>query len=235
MEITEEQLMAYADGALDAQQRSIVEQALAAQPELGARLLQRHRALRTSLSNAYDPVLMEAIPARLLAAKHPERKPGRTVRSWASPVWLAAAASVLLGVALGWRLPRGDGGQLLQMRPGSMVAQGSLAAALSTQLAARQTGSEPIHVGISYRDRQGNYCRTFSTTGARSLAGLACRTPDSWQVQMLSTVEQGGEGSYRAAATSLPPEILNRVQADIDGAALDASQEAAAASSHWRP
>ena len=29
MEITEEQLMAYADGALDAQQRSIVEQALA--------------------------------------------------------------------------------------------------------------------------------------------------------------------------------------------------------------
>ena len=254
MEITEEQLMGYVDSALDEQQRADVERAVAADPDLAAHV-QRLRALQERLRSAYDPVLEEGIPARLLAASRaPDinvarasssvadlaaRRATRTVTpaasSWRSPGWLAAAASVLLGIALGWWLPHGDAGQLVQIQGSTAVAQGTLAAALSTQLAGRQTGGEPVRIGISYRDRQGHYCRTFATAGPQALAGLACRSQqETWRVQLLATVNQSGEGEYRTAATSMPPEILNRVQTDISGAALDTAQESAAVRSHWQ-
>ena len=254
MEITEEQLTGYVDGALDEQQRADVERALAADPALAARV-HRHRALQERLRSAYDSVLEEVIPARLLAASRmPEinvarvssavadlaaRRATRTATPaasiWRPAGWLAAAASVLLGIALGWWLPHGDGGQLVQVRGSTAVAQGILAAALSTQRAERQTGGEPVQIGISYRDRQGHYCRTFATAGAQALAGLACRSQQqTWLVQLLATANQRGGGEYRTAATNMPPEILDRVQADISGAALDSVQEAAAVRSHWQ-
>ena len=62
--ITDEQLMAYADGELDAPMREVVEAALAADPALVSRLA-AHEALRERLRGAFAAELDEPVPARL--------------------------------------------------------------------------------------------------------------------------------------------------------------------------
>lgn len=259
MEVTEEVLAAYADGELDGARRSEVERALAANPALAARL-QRYRALQERLRGAYDDVLNEPVPARMiealragtavgdagstgagriaevadLAAHRAAAARSRATGAQRSPVWLTAAASVLLGLALGYSLPHRDGAPILQVHDGHLTAQGTLAAALDTQLAAQQSRTETVQVGLSFRNSQGDYCRTFATGGATALAGLACRTHDAWQLRLLTGDDHQPARGFRTAASGIPPAVLARVQAEIDGEPLDAAQEAAAAKAHWR-
>jgi anti-sigma factor RsiW len=67
MSITEETLMAYADGELDDIGRSAVEQAMLHDPALATKVAQ-HQALRCAVFDAFHPVVEEAIPARLQAS-----------------------------------------------------------------------------------------------------------------------------------------------------------------------
>src|SRR5689334_9460733 len=67
MTIPDETLMAYADGELEPAQRAEVEAAIAADPQLAARV-EQHRALRRKLNAAYDPILMETVPDALVAS-----------------------------------------------------------------------------------------------------------------------------------------------------------------------
>ncbi|MBC7983706.1 MAG: zf-HC2 domain-containing protein, partial [Candidatus Obscuribacterales bacterium] len=67
MNITDEMLMAYADGELDVATRAEIERAIAANSEL-AKQVAGHRALRIQLNNTFDSVLAEAVPARLNTA-----------------------------------------------------------------------------------------------------------------------------------------------------------------------
>ncbi|HEU4625592.1 MAG TPA: hypothetical protein VFS52_12545 [Steroidobacteraceae bacterium] len=71
MIITEELLMAYADGELagpeHAADRTRIEAALRADPQI-ARRIESHRALRRELSASFDRVLDEPVPARLAGA-----------------------------------------------------------------------------------------------------------------------------------------------------------------------
>jgi anti-sigma factor RsiW len=94
-------LNAYADGLLAPERIALVEGALARDPELSARV-EAFRMQSASLREALDPVLAEPIPERLLAAAAPpasfERSRGRR---WGMPA-LAAAATLILGVGLGW-------------------------------------------------------------------------------------------------------------------------------------
>jgi hypothetical protein len=69
--ITEELLMAYADGELDgaehAADRARIEAAMRADPDVAQRI-ESHRALRQQLSATFDRVLDEPVPDRLIAA-----------------------------------------------------------------------------------------------------------------------------------------------------------------------
>lgn len=251
VEITEEMLATYADGELDAARRADVERALAANPNLAARLA-RYQALQQRLRGAYDSVLGEPVPARMtdtlrahatapaaapvadLAAYRASATQPRALSGRRSTAWLAAAASVLLGLALGYSLPHRDGTQMLQVRDGKLVAQGTLAAALDTQLAALQSRTETVQVGLSFRNVQGSYCRTFATGNGAALAGLACHVNDGWQLRLLSGGDRQSSGAYRTAASGIPAPVLAQVQAEIAGEPLDAAQEAAAAKARWR-
>ena len=99
--VSDHDLNAFVDGQLAPEQVSIVEAALARNPELAARVAD-YRAQGRSLRDALDPVLDETIPDRLLAAAATGRAgaSGRA-RRWAGPA-LAAAAMLVLGVGLGW-------------------------------------------------------------------------------------------------------------------------------------
>src|SRR5258706_4472125 len=67
MTISDETLMAYADGELDAAARAAVESAMREDPQIEARVA-AHRTLRRKVLEAYSAELSEDVPERLLAA-----------------------------------------------------------------------------------------------------------------------------------------------------------------------
>ena len=92
---------AYVDGQLAPDRVALVESALDRDPELAARVADI-RAQNAALRDALDPVLAEPIPDRLLAAAATRRRGRRSrMRRWSLPA-LAAAATLVIGVALGW-------------------------------------------------------------------------------------------------------------------------------------
>jgi anti-sigma factor RsiW len=101
---SDDDLNAYADNQLSAERASRVAAAVERDPVLSARItaIRRHN---TQLRDAMDPWLAEALPRELIAAATARR----VRRSRLSPAWpaLAAAASLALGVAIGW-LVRGE-------------------------------------------------------------------------------------------------------------------------------
>ncbi len=98
--VTDADVNAYVDGQLAPSRAPAVEDALARDPALAARVADL-RGQNAALRDALDPWLADALPPRLVAAAAgpaPERR--RT------PAWLgmavAAAASLVVGVSVGW-------------------------------------------------------------------------------------------------------------------------------------
>jgi hypothetical protein len=242
----DEVLMAYADDELDARTRAAVEAAMASDPEIARRIAQ-HKALRRRLHSAFNRVLDEPVPARLLRVVRNDpagpRKgnvvalPRRRAARWGWPQWSAIAASLIVGVIVG-RLAlissRASGPIL--MRGGRVLASGALAAALSDRLAADQSPADAVRIGVSFRSKSGEYCRTFAVAAPAALAGVACRAADAWHVRVLARTQAQGSGSaaYRQAGSSMPPSVIAAVGNLIAGEPLDAHAEAAARRQHWR-
>jgi len=234
---SDETLMAYADGELDATTRAAVEAAMAADPAVAQRVA-RHLELRRRLSGAFVSVLEEPVPGRLLAAARalpsappvtPARRAPVPRRSWLE--WGALAATLVLGVLLGaWWLQRPGGD--LGLRDGQLIAAGQLAQSLSQQLASTQPRDARLRVGISFRSRAGSYCRTFVLRDPSELAGLACREPDGWRIRVFEAVA-AAHGTYRQAGSGLPPPVVAAVDELIEGEPLDARAEAAARDRGW--
>jgi hypothetical protein len=242
MTFDDETLMAYADGELDAAARAAVEAAIAADAALAQRVA-RHRELRGRLHAAYEPVLNEPLPERLLESARGLGRAGNVVplRSrpaprWSWPQWGAIAASLAVGVLSGALLLRpGSGSGPIVTRNGQMLASGVLSSALSNQLASTQPPDAPVHIGVSFRTGDGTYCRTFALRERQALAGLACHERGSWQLQVLARSEAGGNagGAYRPAASALPPAVARTLETMIAGEPLDAGAEAAARTRNW--
>ena len=226
----DEMLMAYADGELDAAARDEVEAAIAADPALRARV-EAHRELRRQVLGAYAGAAEEPVPDRLVAMLQPApvidlaaARTRRTPRVWpAWSNWAAIAATLVVGVLAG-RMT--EPSPPIAARGGALVAQGELARTLDTELA-----SVSGAVGLSFRNRDGDYCRTFRSGG---VAGLACRDADGWGVRMATTAGPAVAGDYRMAGSETPTEVLRAVEATIAGAPLDAAAEAAARARGWR-
>lgn len=238
---SDEMLMAYADGELDLVARAEIEAAMARDPEV-ARAVERHRSLAARVRSAYGGVLEEPVPERLaglvaepgaalvegLAARRGARR--IAVGRWQLPPWAAVAASIAIGILLGVLVTRAP------VRPyeevdGAFVARGALDEALSHQLAsAPETGG--FSIGISFKDRDGDYCRTFHMHREASVSGLACRSGNAWKLEVLAAApEQGGE---LRPASAMPMAVLHAVDAAIDGEPLDVAAEAAARDAGWR-
>jgi hypothetical protein len=236
-------LMAYADGEIDAATALQVETAANVDPQLAARIAE-HVALRERVRQAYVKVVDEPVPDHLLAmlgastsqpapvsldARRAQLAARIPARRWSWPEWSAMAASLVLGAFATLFLSRP---QPLGVREGALVAQGALASALSAQLASTQTGSEPVQIGLSFRKRDGTYCRTFQFA---TTAGLACRQATDWRVEAVSAAAAIPAGkTFRTAAATLPPALLAAVEGTIDGDAFDAEGERAARGGGWQ-
>lgn len=222
----EERLIAYLDGELSAAERTAFEAELAADPALAAQA-ELHEALAARVAATYAPVVDEPVPPRLVAMARAANERGKP---WASlPRWAAMAACLVVGVAAGrafW--PQGAS---LAMHGQALVAQGGLEQALTRQLA-----SDPgaIRVGLSFRARDGRYCRTFQSPGDH-LAGLACRGEGRWVAETTTAWNAQAQPDYRTAASATPPAVLAAVDAMIAGEALDLGGERAARDRGWKP
>jgi anti-sigma factor RsiW len=101
-ELSDNDLSAYADRQLSSEREAEVAAVLAADAVLAARVA-GICAQNAALRDALDPVLAEPIPDRLLdAARPPDLRAGRRAAPrWLAPVF-AAAATLVLGLAVGW-------------------------------------------------------------------------------------------------------------------------------------
>ena len=243
-------LMAYADGELEPGPRGELERAMAADASLRDRVAAL-QAQRERLKAAYAPVLDEPMPDRLSAllevpapvptparaaagvvsldAARAARNPRRALGSGAQ--WGGMAASVVLGVLIGTNLTRGGADPSIAVQNGQLVAGGAIGQALSTQLASEPTAGAPVAVQLSFVDKDGSFCRSFSTD---AVAGVACRQGDAWAVQTLVAAERQTAGPMRQAASTLPRAVLDAVDQRIDGSALDASREKQARDRGWQ-
>jgi len=151
----------------------------------------------------------------------------------ARPRWGALAASLAVGVlagALGWQAFDNAGQAPFARRGGAMVAQGELADALSQRLAAEPAHADAVRLGVSFRDRDGAYCRSFmlGTTG-----GFACRQGGEWRIPVMAQAEQEQVGAYRQAGSAMPAAVLDAIDQRIAGGTLDAPAERAARDRGW--
>lgn len=250
MKVSEETLMAYVDGELDAEGVAVVEQAMREDPAL-ATAVDAQRGLRQRLQQAYAPVLDEPMPERLLAAVNAgaanetpatdatvvplraSRDTRTPRRGWHWPEWTALAASLAIGVLVApWLRPDAPPA-LLEMSGDGLVARAGLAHALDNRLASEGAGPGPVSVGLSFRARDGHYCRTFVLAPPRAVAGLACREGDGWRVSALGEARPAG-GELRLASAPLPPAVLSEVDARLQGDPLDAAGERDAREAGWR-
>jgi hypothetical protein len=252
MKVSDEILMAYVDGEVDDQTRAAVETAMQADANVAQRVA-RQQALRQQLRGEFDGVLHEPVPERLTRtartapvasptssvtdlSRARNEKRDRTPRRWSLPQWSAMAASLVLGVFVGQAILRSPASSPIVARDGRLVAQDSLAEALSNQLASDQAAKAPVQVGLSFRSKTGEFCRTFVWREGDGLAGLACREGEIWQIETAVPNETlaAGNGSYQMAGAELPLAVLQAVEGRIDGEPLDASGEAAARQKGWR-
>jgi hypothetical protein len=258
MNISDELVMAYADGELDAPERAsdraAVEAAMQSNPDI-ARRVEQHRALRRRLSATFDRVLDEPVPDHLIAAvrgtssarsaavssldrarAQRAEKSGSRGSRWSLPQWAAIAASIIVGVLLGhFALTSREPG-LIASQNGQLVAQADLANALSNQLASDQPATAPVQIGTSFKSKTGNYCRTFVLHDGDALAGLACRDGAQWTINALARAEPASNtsGGYRQASSEIPDTIRAQVESQIVGDGLDSSGEAQAKANGWK-
>lgn len=137
--IDDDALHAWVDGQLPDARRAQVDEAIARDPELAARVA-HWRAQNALLREGMDAWLDEPIPARLIdaAAGRPR------VQAWRS--WAAVAATLVIGIALGW-----SGRELTLARDGiptTFAREAAFAHAIYTADARR-----PVEVAAS--DTQG--------------------------------------------------------------------------------
>ena len=231
MSIADDELMAYADGELDPQRRSVIELALRNDARLAERV-REHQAMRARVRAAFDDELTEPMPAGVLGAlearQHAEAS---NDASWGWRRWGGIAASLAIGLLIGRTLP--PSGAPIDWQTNEVVAGGALERALSTQLASAATEITPVRVPISFIDRSGRYCRAFR---ADRQAGVACRSEDRWVVQALvvDTPASAASGGLRQAASALPSMLLNEIDTRIAGVPLNGAQETSARESGWR-
>jgi hypothetical protein len=247
----EETVMAYADGQLDATRSAELAAAAEHDPAL-ARRIERHRALRARVSGAFANVLDQPLPERLLAAargktakdavsnaaprgevlQFPTRGARMPGTPWRGREWGAMAASVLLGVVISWKVFAPAEQEFLAAKGGALVASGPLAAALDQQLASLQQPQDRVLIGVTFKARDGSYCRSFTVRAIRT-AGLACRVDADWQVAVTAAADAPA-GDLRQAA-SMPPAVLEVIEARLAAQALDAAGEENARRSGWDP
>ncbi|WP_439471867.1 hypothetical protein [Brevundimonas sp.] len=235
----DETLMRRVDGELTPEQGAAIDAAAAADPALADRIAVL-RSLRTLTREAFpaapDP-RDDALAALIAGPAAPVRGgPSWTARLKAAfapsllPVWGAGvAAAFVLGLMVGG--PGEPPGFVVG--PQGQIADASLTRVLDQRLAGQGADADGRAVGLTFKDGEGRWCRTFSA-GDAGVAGLACRSHDRWSVQALAPFSGAGPDAIRTASADIPAAVLAAVDAAQAGDTLDPVAEARARDEGWK-
>ena len=223
-EVSDEMLMALADGEMEDADAMALRARIARDSALAA----RYAVFADTREALRDAFVQGPVPGRLVAAVHAvsaaqddaaprvvEMRSRRLIRA----VWpMALAASLVVGVGIGWGLRDAP-----PSAPGLQEVAEALAG-VSTGETADVAGLGTARVLGTFETERG-LCRLIvAEAGPTRL--VACQTPEGWQVA-LSVSDGGGEG-YRAAS-GVGTEMIDRfLDALGAGAALDPVAEAEA-------
>lgn len=221
MELNDEVLSAYLDGALDEAARARVEAALDADP--GARL--RLESMRQA-----DQALRNALPLRSgdrFEATLVEQLVGRQGAVAPRRAWLPwAVAASLAGLIVGYLLPRMDAGR----------DQGVLDRALVRALDSQRSGAGVVdgaQVLLSFQAGDGRYCRLFRAGDADAMGeGLACRDGAVWKLLAWDASAPESVDGFRTAGASA---LVDGAMVGLGGKpAMNADEEGALIKAGWR-
>jgi hypothetical protein len=236
--VEDEKFFAWLDGELPPGEAARIEAEVAADPRLSL-LAEEHRKMTAGLRRAFGEVETQPVPDRLAGilsqeggkvvnlAEVRERRSHRTPPS----LWVqmgALAATLAIGIVTG-NLLTGGVSSPIGAEGGRLVASAELEEALHARLASMPADSGP-RIGLTFRDKSGTICRTFEE---QATSGLACREGGDWRIRSLYQSPEGQASDYRMASGQ-DPQLMEAVEASIDGEPFDAEQERAAMRQGWR-
>lgn len=239
--IEDDVLMRFIDGELSPREAERIKAAALINPDVAARLdgMRRLRAVaREAFPAAVDPrdqALIRLITAEPAAPRSPLAGFGQALADAFAPrravLWGGLATAAFVGgVLLGPYFSESD--RSLAVGAGGALVDADIVRVLDTRVAADGADGDGRSVGLTFRNDEGRWCRTFRADGAM-LAGLACRQQDGWMMRVLAPTE-GAPGEVRTAGADTPDAVLAAVDAAISGDTLDAAAEARARDSGWR-
>ena len=233
MDLDRELLNKFVDGELSPSETERVAMQLARQPQWNA-YVEQQEAVRQTLRSGFVK-LDHPLPERLVktAREAPVSRQWllrRGLRFDFSWRWLGGLGTALAaGLVIGFMVqPQKD---LVLGPSGQLVARGDLGQILSRRLASENPAGAQMRVGLSFRNRKGQDCRTF-TRGES--AGLACRAEGNWVVETIVRHQPESPGAvYRMAGSEMPDAVRQAVAATIAGEPFDAAAETRARARGW--
>jgi anti-sigma factor RsiW len=193
--------------------------------------VRRYRRTAELARAAFDPVLDEPVPERLLAAARRATplsnvvafRPRRHAPLWSLP--LAASIALAIGLSAGWWLGAG---------PTAGVDLVSTTLERSASGETVRAGGLAVTAASVFPGADGRWCRDFTQQqGDARSAGFACRRGEGrWTIEALLPAEEAG--SYAPAAEEEPSALDALVEAARTGPALSADQEAALIARGWQ-
>jgi hypothetical protein len=263
IEVTDEMLMAYADGELDPSTRAQVEIALN-QDRRARERVKIFLATGTRLSHLFDLAMRQPVPARILAcvpasttsrSAPAARRPAllrlleETKSIIVGPRWAAALALSVAALLIGGGLygiahrPGDEPHQFVTIGQDRIFARGPLERALEATPSGSKVvlNSAPsdatLMAVLTFRNLRQEYCRQYEiTTPDSGRAGLACRDTDGrWRLEIDVPVAELPAPSDRIVpAGKFNSAVEAAISKAMQGDALGPADEEAVIRNHWR-
>ena len=218
-EMTDELIMAYADGELNEREARLVELAIAADPEVQRKLhrfketAERLRAAASELPPVSDD-LAQGI-ARMLdeEAQQKEADADENVVAFKPRTWgrywpTAVAASITLAVGLAAGVALAPSGYTPADAPIGVaaLADPEISAVLSSLTSGGSTvliSGATLNVIASFMDADNVLCREFDyeATGGPSVVSVACQDGTEWRPKIAIASSAGTSGTYAPASS----------------------------------
>lgn len=243
---TDETLMAYADGALDATAARRVSDAARSDEDIAARIA-LFRGTAEALGRAAEAERAEPAPEALIARVRatldtaqrqtagdvvPLRpRPPRGERPAAIwPAALAASLALAVGLGAGWGLAPSGGTGEPPAFDGAWPAQADLSDPLSRLGTGEEASTEAGEITVisSFRDASGAFCREFEIAAeGRGYVSVACRDAGDWHLRFAAATGSDADGYAPASSLEALDAYLEGIGA---GGPLDPAAEAEALS-----
>lgn len=186
--VSDEMLMAFVDGELEAEAAAEVRRAIAGNPSL----VQRADAFRMSREltrEAFGKVTSEPVPDRLVATlmEGHSRAGAATNRRGLFRMAVPLAASVVLATGVGgYLLGQAGAPEQIGLLGGSVLAESVGGMLSGEQRSVRIAGQEVSVTVLATYAVEGGLCRTFEATPVASEAvrGIGCSFDEGWHVDI---------------------------------------------------